>query len=61
MHINETKKSNETGYGLSLGTEQQQAHTNLAIMNRDHPAESCRAKPAYVLSFDNPAHARQMA
>ena len=61
MHIDETKKSKETGYELSLSAEQQQAHMNLAIMNRNLPADSCRAKPGYVLSFDNPAHARQMA
>lgn len=61
MHSNETKKSNGTGDELSLSAEQQQAHTNLAIMNRNLSTGSFRAKPAYVLTFDNPAYARKMA
>ena len=68
MYANKTGKSNKAVYELSLNAGQQEALTSIT-RNGDFDAKksmiasnqqgSFQAKPAYVLSFDNPAHARR--
>jgi hypothetical protein len=63
MYVNETEKTNGTGYDSSLNTDQQHDLISLnnfakqRMITHTHQ-DTLQKKSAYVLSFDNPAHAR---
>jgi hypothetical protein len=63
MYVNETEKNNGTGCDSSLRADQQHdfiSFNNFAkqrMITHTHQ-DTLQEKSAYVLSFDNPAHAR---